>query len=97
MPNIAVTNFCNLSCPYCFANEFIAESDKQYLTQEQLITILNFLTTSSRSLGKIGIIGGEPTLHPNIKNLIESVCKCTIFTLNFINNTKDCTKKYNCT
>ena len=73
MPNIAVTNFCNLSCPYCFANEFIAESDKQYLTQEQLITILNFLTTSSRSLGKIGIIGGEPTLHPNIKNLIETV------------------------
>ena len=73
MPNIAMNNFCNLSCPYCFANEFILDRDKQYITQDQLITILNFLTTSSRPLKKIGIIGGEPTLHPKIKEMVQIV------------------------
>jgi len=39
MANIAVLNYCNLKCPYCFANEFI-EENKQFITDEQLDDIL---------------------------------------------------------
>ena len=63
--NIAITNYCNLKCPYCFANKFI-ESEKQSITEDQLDKILDFLFYSNlnKYKHKIGIIGGEPTLHP---------------------------------
>jgi len=68
MPNIAILNYCNLKCPYCFANEFI-ESSKQLITDEQLEIILFWLSHTER-IEKIGVIGGEPTIHPNFKNII---------------------------
>lgn len=71
MPNIALLNYCNLQCPYCFANEFIEEK-KQLITIEQLDKILNFLKTS-RHRGSIGLIGGEPTLHPLFKDILIKV------------------------
>ena len=69
MPNIAFINYCNLSCPYCFANEFIEEK-KQLISEEQLKKILNFLKLNKQNQAKIGIIGGEPTLHPDFKKLL---------------------------
>lgn len=76
MPNIALLNYCNLSCPYCFANEFIEEK-KQIITLEQIDKILNFLKTSNDKNMRIGLIGGEPTLHPQFK---EIILKCYNFT-----------------
>ena len=76
--NIAITNYCNLNCPYCFANKFI-DSEKQSLNENQLDKILDFLFYSKLNKYKyrIGIIGGEPTLHPqfqDIVNKIVSIC-----------------------
>ena len=76
MPNIALLNYCNLSCPYCFANEFILENNKQLITLEQLDNIFNFLKKSN-NIGRIGLIGGEPTLHPQLKDiLIKTIQFC---------------------
>lgn len=68
MANIAILNYCNLQCPYCFANRFITEEEKQLITDEQLDTILNFLSHST--FGRIGIIGGEPTIHPQFGDIL---------------------------
>ena len=77
MPNIIITNSCNLQCPYCFANKLIKENNNFInITKEQLIKILNWLTVSS-NIHQIGIIGGEPTLHPNflqILNIFSQFC-----------------------
>lgn len=70
MPNIALLNYCNLHCPYCFANEYIEEK-KQIITLEQLDYILEFCSRSKPS--RIGLIGGEPTLHPQIDAIIKRV------------------------
>lgn len=70
MPNIALLNYCNLQCPYCFANEYI-EEQKQTITMQQLERILGFCSTSQVS--RIGLIGGEPTLHPEIEHIINRV------------------------
>ena len=70
MPNIAFLNYCNLQCPYCFANKFITEEEKQLITKEQLLTILDFLDQTP--CNRIGIIGGEPTLHPCLAEYIDS-------------------------
>lgn len=77
MANIAVNNYCNLSCPYCFANEFIKEEDRSMITVEQLNKILEYLARTP--VGRVGIIGGEPTIHPDIKEILRIVtefCEC---------------------
>ena len=38
MPNIAITNYCNLRCPYCFAEDF-TQQEKEEISDEQLINI----------------------------------------------------------
>lgn len=85
MANIAINNYCNLQCPYCFANRYITEEEKQSITSEQLNHILEFLGRSI--VGRVGIIGGEPTLHPDFANILTNVrefcesrnTKCTVF------------------
>lgn len=87
MANIAITNYCNLQCPYCFANHFIKDEDKENITIEQLNKILEFLARSEQC-GRIGLIGGEPTLHPQFADILQiasdfSVAhntNCTFFT-----------------
>lgn len=71
MANIAINNYCNLQCPYCFANRYITEEEKQSITIEQLDYILNFLGRTT--VGRVGIIGGEPTLHPNFECILKRV------------------------
>lgn len=68
MANIAILNYCNLKCPYCFANEFIEEK-KQLITFEQLDEILNWLGKSEQ-VSRVGIIGGEPTIHKNFSEIM---------------------------
>lgn len=85
MANIAILNYCNLQCPYCFANKFITEEEKQLITMEQLENILNFLSRSK--LNRVALIGGEPTIHPQFSQILERVIKftqerkirCTVF------------------
>lgn len=82
MPNIALLNYCNLSCPYCFANEFIEEK-KQYINFEQLEIIFNFLSKKPNQIKKIGLIGGEPTLHPDFKEILKkTISFCQQYNLN---------------
>lgn len=71
MPNIAITNYCNLKCEYCFANEFKKENNKHNITIDELNRILNFLSQSNMSHQRIGIIGGEPTLHPDLSQILN--------------------------
>ena len=71
MPNIAITNYCNLRCPYCFADDFIQEK-KEEISVEQLERILQFLSQES-NISRIGIIGGEPTLHSNFEEIIKII------------------------
>lgn len=72
MANIAILNYCNLQCPYCFANKFITEEKKQFITDKELDDILNFLSHST-NFGRIGIIGGEPTIHPKFEDVFTKI------------------------
>ena len=69
MANIFLLNYCNLQCPYCFANEYIEEK-KHFITLEQLDRIFNFLKKSD-FIDRIGLIGGEPTLHPQLNTILD--------------------------
>ena len=60
-----ITNVCNTICDYCFR----LDSEKKYMDIETFKNVLNKL----KELGckRIAITGGEPTLHPNIKEMID--------------------------
>lgn len=74
MPNIAITNYCNLKCPYCFADDMIHES-KNNMTLENYIKLLHYLTEYNNEQ-HVGIIGGEPTLHPQFKEILIESNQC---------------------
>lgn len=87
MANIAIIDYCNLRCPYCFASKYFEEADNsQVITQEQLDRILDFLGRST--CDRVGIIGGEPTLHPKFPEILRTIqefckahnCGTSIFT-----------------
>lgn len=68
MANIVITNICNLQCKYCFA-EGLKENKENFITLGELYRILSFCKTSQETA--MGIIGGEPTLHPMFKQILE--------------------------
>ncbi len=67
MANIMLTKQCNLNCPYCFANEFV-NRQSDVMSYEDFLYCLNFLSSNPRD--RIGLIGGEPTTHPDFKKIL---------------------------
>ena len=67
-----VTEICNLSCPYCFANEFVNKRVNE-ISIGNFQKALNFVTSSKSFNGLLGIIGGEPTLHSKFSELLTIV------------------------
>lgn len=68
MPNIMLTYSCNLNCSYCFANEFV-NTKNNFMTIENFQKALSFSKTSKGE--RIGLIGGEPTTHPNFDEILD--------------------------
>ena len=85
MPNIAIINYCNLKCPYCFADDMIHDKSKA-INLEDFEKILEWVSRTPDN--HIGLIGGEPTLHPEFESILKVVnryCKnfntsATLFT-----------------
>lgn len=83
MANIILTSYCNLHCPYCFANSMITTENTKNISLEQFNKVLNWLDDDDR----IGLIGGEPTLHPqfdSILTMIESYSRQRNYDCGFI-------------
>lgn len=69
MPNLIVTNACNLSCPFCFASEHLADGDARpadRMSLEQFAEALAFCGTE-----EVRLCGGEPTVHPDIVRMLD--------------------------
>lgn len=66
MPNIVVTEICNLKCEYCFADSMMKS---KHISQEEFYKILKFIRRDGTN--SLGLIGGEPLMHPHINRLIE--------------------------
>lgn len=73
MPNIALTTYCNLHCPYCFADTMIQTEDIKNISLDKFKSICEWVLKDKppHSLGHIGLIGGEPTLHPQFKEILS--------------------------
>ena len=70
MPNIMLTYRCNLNCPYCFANEFVNKKSND-ITFDNFLSAVRFITKDGPAF--LGLIGGEPTLHKDFKNILRVI------------------------
>ncbi len=69
LPVFSITNACDLKCPICFTYN---RNDKAYhMTREELSSLLDRFLERSGPVDLINITGGEPTLHPNLFDLIK--------------------------
>lgn len=69
MANIILTSNCNLRCPYCFAEEYM-QNNNSYISDNNFKKAVDFIVKNSHK-EYIGIIGGEPLLHPEFKGYIK--------------------------
>lgn len=67
--NFIVNIACNAFCDYCFAKEDILSLKKDEMSIEEFKEILQFVSKSHYE--KIRILGGEPTLHRDFKEIIN--------------------------
>ena len=67
MAHIMLTKACNLNCKYCFANEFVNKA-RDFISVQNFKTAVDFITKTSDTLG---LIGGEPTIHPQFNELLQ--------------------------
>jgi len=65
---IEITNGCDLGCPTCYANSGKGE----FLPLEKINEMLDFFVDSEHDQAEIlQISGGEPTMHPQIIDIIK--------------------------
>jgi MoaA/NifB/PqqE/SkfB family radical SAM enzyme len=74
--SVALTNSCELRCPYCYAPK-----SKHRLNPDQLLQWLSDL--SSHGLLGVGFGGGEPTLHPDFVTICRAVATTTDLAVTF--------------
>lgn len=74
--SIALTNACDLSCPYCYAPK-----DSSTLKCDEILSWLVDLDHHG-CLG-VGFGGGEPTLHPNFVEICRAAAERTALAITF--------------
>ena len=68
----SITTMCNMKCSYCFSS--YDNDNKQFHMNDRLVDVtLNKLKEASKKYSiRLVILGGEPTLHPRLKEICES-------------------------
>ncbi|MCK5023359.1 MAG: radical SAM protein [Candidatus Aenigmarchaeota archaeon] len=65
---IEVTESCNFSCKWCFANS-MRGNGKKHMNKEDVKNLLKYL--SDNGLRQVTFSGGEPTIYPYIKDAVS--------------------------
>jgi hypothetical protein len=69
LPVFSITNVCDLRCPICFT---FNRADRQYfMSAEEFERQVDFVVRATGGVDLIDITGGEPTLHPELPDLLQ--------------------------
>ena len=64
---IEVTDLCNMECPVCYADN----KGGYHMSADEMERCLDTLERSGTQVDAIVLVGGEPTAHPQLVELIE--------------------------
>src|SRR4029077_4548602 len=69
LPVVPITSACNLDCPICYT---VNKNEEAYrLSLVEMQKIIDRLKENDVELDIINFTGGEPTLHPQLPQLLE--------------------------
>lgn len=69
MPVVPITSACNLDCPICYT---VNKNDDAFmLSKESFQQMLDHLVRQNDEIDIINFTGGEPTLHPELPELLR--------------------------
>jgi organic radical activating enzyme len=84
---VFITNRCNLRCDGCFARNVIKENNSDIGVDEYKGVVSEFLEKDGK---QINLIGGEPLLHPYLRDILDinrgNDIKTTIYTNGYFLN-----------
>ncbi|MDD2715535.1 MAG: radical SAM protein [Candidatus Wallbacteria bacterium] len=69
LPVFSITNACNLDCPICFT--YNRNDIKYFMSKEEFGKIIENIVLAQGKVDLINITGGEPTLHPQLFDLLD--------------------------
>jgi 7,8-dihydro-6-hydroxymethylpterin dimethyltransferase len=69
LPVFSITNACNLRCPICFT--YNREDRLYFMSRDEFARHLDFVVAAPAGGDLVNITGGEPTLHPELPELLE--------------------------
>lgn len=69
MPNLLLTRKCVRRCPYCFADQYMAEGESAFLSWNDFIYVLDFYEQNDQRA--VSMLGGEPTIHPDVAPMMD--------------------------
>jgi len=93
MPNVFITNTCNLRCKYCFAKGMLGgAANAEEMTLDEIKKIATFVKNpegpSTKEMpGIISLLGGEPTLHSQFRQIIDYLLENNFVVKLFSNGT----------
>ncbi|MEW6359592.1 MAG: radical SAM protein [Planctomycetota bacterium] len=70
--NLCIISRCNCGCDFCYAG-VLRDGPEQMMSVEDVVRILNFAGLSHLRGPRVTISGGEPTLHPQIVEIIGEI------------------------
>ncbi|MBN2436405.1 MAG: radical SAM protein [Spirochaetes bacterium] len=74
MANLMITTDCNFSCPYCFGRDMIGTShEKKHMEWDLFTTLIDWIKAGDIYDMDVHLMGGEPTLHPQFKEMIDYI------------------------
>ena len=76
--NVMINTYCNLKCPYCFAEDVMcAKTTSNQMSLEDFKLVLAF--HKQNNMRVVRLIGGEPTLHPQFKEFVNLIVQDDFF------------------
>lgn len=66
---LSITDVCNFSCQYCLPDGYQCDSDRDFLSVDEISTIARSFAALGTS--KIRITGGEPSLRKDLPEIIQ--------------------------
>jgi 7,8-dihydro-6-hydroxymethylpterin dimethyltransferase len=67
MPILEITDHCNWSCPICL----VKNPGTYHRTRQEVASMLDGLIRSEGQIDVLNLSGGEPTLHPHFRQIVE--------------------------
>ncbi len=78
--NPYITLACDLRCGYCYMFNFLAKAkdESELMNPAYFLKMAEFFCKEGGGLDRMTLLGGEPTLHPNITNICNEIADLPI-------------------